>query len=128
MAMVAIVIGFVQLYVDLGISAAIIYRQDATADELSSLYWLNIVTGLIAIGLIWAATPLVVAFYGEPRLAPLLRVVSLLFLLEPWVSQFDIMLQRELRFNVLARQEVVNTIVGTAVAITAGASGQGAWS
>ena len=42
MAMVTVVIGLAQMYSDLGVSGAIIYHQDATADELSSLYWLNL--------------------------------------------------------------------------------------
>jgi hypothetical protein len=38
MGMVIVVIGFSQLFADMGISNAIIYHQDATREELSSLY------------------------------------------------------------------------------------------
>ena len=36
MTMIMTVIGFAQVYADMGFSAAIIYRQDATNDELST--------------------------------------------------------------------------------------------
>ena len=44
MAMALVVIGLAQAYTDLGISNAIIQRQNPTKDNLSSLYWLEIMT------------------------------------------------------------------------------------
>src|SRR5215472_16329045 len=54
MAMAAVVVGFFQMYMDLGISAAIVHRQVATKNELSSLYWLNIAVGATMFLLVWA--------------------------------------------------------------------------
>ena len=45
MAMALVVIGLAQAYTDLGISNAIIQRQNTTKDNLSSLYWLEIMMG-----------------------------------------------------------------------------------
>lgn len=47
MGIIMVVIGFAQAFADMGISNAIIHRQDATKDQLSSLYWLNILAGVI---------------------------------------------------------------------------------
>ena len=47
MAMVMVFVGFIQGYGDMGISAAIIHRQDITKRQLASLYWLNIVVGFL---------------------------------------------------------------------------------
>ena len=52
MALVTIVIGFVQTYTDMGISGAIVQRQDATVQQLSSLFWLNILVGLGVFGVL----------------------------------------------------------------------------
>jgi len=76
MAMVLLVIGFAERYTDMGISAAIIYRQDVTKEQLSSLYWLNILSGIIVFGLFWFFMSFVVNFFKEPRLFPLLHVLS----------------------------------------------------
>ena len=53
MAMAMIVIDTCQAYIDLGISAAIIHKQDATREHLSSLYWLNVFAGWAMFILIW---------------------------------------------------------------------------
>src|ERR1700751_5104013 len=57
MAMAMVVIGFAQMYLDMGVSAAIVPRQDATKQQLSSLYWVNIVSGLLVFGAVWSSSP-----------------------------------------------------------------------
>ncbi len=49
MAMVTVVTGFANSFADMGISNAIVYRQDVSREQLSSLYWLNIFLGLFAV-------------------------------------------------------------------------------
>ena len=46
MAMISVVLAFGIAYADMGLSNAVIYRQDTTRDQLSSLYWLNVLAGL----------------------------------------------------------------------------------
>jgi lipopolysaccharide exporter len=128
MAMVMVVIGFAQAYADAGISAAIIHRQDTTSEQLSSLYWLNIFAGISVFFIVWLMTPVVILLYREPRLASLLQVVSLTFLIMPLGKQFEILLQKELRFDLLAKQRMSAAIAGAVVAIASAALGQGVWS
>lgn len=128
MAMVMVVIGLAQAYADMGISNAIIHRQDTSRDQLSSLYWLNIFAGIIVFALIVATTPLIVAFYHEPRLKNLLILSAIIFLVTPIGQQFQILLQRELRFNQLAIIEIVSTLIGVGVTILTAFSGQGVYS
>lgn len=125
MAMIMIVIGLGQAFVDAGISNAIIYRQDITRQQLSSLYWLNIIAGIVVFFAVWAATPLVVALFGEPRLTELIFWAAFTFLIIPIGQQFQILLQKELKFNVLAVVEVAAAIIGTATAIGTALMGQG---
>ncbi len=111
--MIMIVIGFTKLFADMGISNAIIFRQDTTGKQLSSLYWLNIMAGFIVFIILIIITPLVIYFYQEPKLQELMYWASLSFLITPFGQQFQILLQKELRFNSLAKIEITSTICGT---------------
>ncbi len=117
MGMVMVVIGFAQAFADMGVSNAIIYRQDATKEQLSSLYWLNILSGIVVFFIIWAVTPLVVVFYKEPQLNSLLHWTALIFLITPIGQQFQILLQRELKFNWLSVIEVITALADIIVAV-----------
>jgi lipopolysaccharide exporter len=78
MAMVMAVLGFAQIFTDMGVGGAIIHRQENSPNELSSLFWLNVSAGAVIFLLLVAATPLIVAFFDEPRLASLLPTMAVL--------------------------------------------------
>ncbi len=127
MAMVMVAIGLAQSYLDLGISAAIIHYQDVTREQLSSLYWLNVLVGLVVCLLLWLCTPLIALIFREPRLIPLLNAVCAVFLIIPLGSQFEILLQKELSFRTLSAQDILASIASLIVAIACATAGFGVW-
>lgn len=127
MAMVSVIIGLAQRYSDLGIGAAIIHRQDATDDQLSSLYWLNVISGFAACILVWVSTPLVVWFFHEPRLRALLAVVAIFFVVLAIGQQFELLLQKELAFKTLTIVEGATSAANLIVAVTLAVMGFGVW-
>ncbi len=117
MAIVMVAIGLSNVFLDMGISNAIIQKQDVTRNQLSSLYFLNLFTGLILFLLIFAITPFVATFYNDKQLNELILIVSLTFLIQPLGQQFKILLQKELRFEILAIIEIIVAIVAFVTAI-----------
>jgi O-antigen/teichoic acid export membrane protein len=128
MGMIMVVIGFARLFADMGISNAIIYRQDATREELSSLYWLNILAGIVVFFIVCGARPLITTFYHEPRVSNLIYLSSLIFLITPFGQQFQILLQKELKFDQLAKIEIIGSFANSATAITLAILGMGVFS
>ncbi|HMK92508.1 MAG TPA: MOP flippase family protein [Thermoleophilia bacterium] len=115
----ATVIGFAMVFADMGFSAAIIWRQDATRDELSTLYWMNLVTGVVLFAVMIALAPLIARFFHQPRIEHLMLWTSLIFLVTPIGQQFQILLQKQLLFRRLSGIEMAASIVGLCVGVTA---------
>lgn len=111
MAIVMVIIGFSQLFVDMGVSNAIIYRKDITQKELSSLYWFNIVIGAFFFLLLFFSSGLIARFYENDKLLPLLKLVAVSFIIQPWGQQFMVFLQKELKFKILAQVEIVSRLI-----------------
>jgi lipopolysaccharide exporter len=127
-ATVTIILGFVQNYADMGISSAIIHRQDAKATELHSLYWFNVLAGVLVFVVLVALTPLIVSFYHEPRLRPLTICAALIPMIASWGQQFQTLLQKELRFKTLAIVEATSALLGFGAAMISAIAGFGALS
>lgn len=127
MGMLMVVIVFSQVFMDMGISSALVYKQDVTKKQLSSLYWLNIFAGIIVFISIIGFSPLIAAFYKEPRLTELLMYVGLIFLISPIGQQFQFLLQKELRFNQLAKVEVLSVVIGSVTAVVLAVMNFGVW-
>jgi O-antigen/teichoic acid export membrane protein len=121
MAMIATVLGFANVFADMGFSNAIIARKETTREQLSTLYWTNILTGFVLFVVVLAVSPLVVDFYGQPRLQGPLVLASFTFLLTPFGQQFQILFQKHLAFRRLAVVETGSMAAGAIVAVTAAA-------
>ena len=127
-AIVMIVIGFSQLFMDMGISNAIIHKEKITATQLSSLYWLNIFSGLSVTFIIYIASPLVANFYNEEAITPLLQLLSLSFFINSIGNQYRVLLRKNLKFDLLAKIEVLAVFFGGFGAILLALQGYGAYS
>lgn len=128
MAMVNVVLAFATTFGDAGVSNAIIHYRDARREELSSLYWLNVLSGAAVYVVMWFCSPLIAALYHQPPLTELLRVSSVIFVLGPLGQQFQVLFERDLRFKRLAAIETVATLIGFAVGIVMAYRGYGVWS
>ncbi|PWV93812.1 PST family polysaccharide transporter/teichuronic acid exporter [Paenibacillus cellulosilyticus] len=118
MGMITVVVGFAQIYSDVGISNAIIYRQDISRQQLSSLYYLNVLSGVLVLLVVLAVSPLIAWFYNEPKLLTPLWWVSLIFIIIPIGQQYQVLCQKELKFNQLAIFDILSYSLGLVVAIT----------
>jgi PST family polysaccharide transporter len=127
-AMAAVLIGFIELFQDLGTASAVIQRKDPSQALLASLFWLNAGFGFAAMLVLYLASPLAGAFYREPQVIPVMQVLSLSFLLSGLSNLQKSLLERNLEFDKLARIEIGTTLFATLVGITAALLGHGVWS
>jgi len=128
MAMIMVIIGFMQSYSDLGISNAIIHYQKISRDQFSSLYWLNLFAGISIFFILIACTPVIVILYNEPQMAELTLWAASIFLIIPWGQQFQVLLQKELMFKQLSAIEICGSLGGAVTAIVAAFLGKGVFS
>ena len=128
MGMMVVVLGLAQAFSDMGLSNAIIHRQDTTRGQLSSLYWANWIAGLLTFAALCGLAPFIAIFYHEPRLDHLMMWAAAAFLIGPVGQQFRVLLQRELHFRALATIEVSAAAFATAVAVVLAAAGAGVYS
>ncbi|MFU8804043.1 MAG: oligosaccharide flippase family protein, partial [Bradymonadaceae bacterium] len=66
--MVIAVTGFIALFKDLGQSMATIQRRDITHEQISTLFWINVLLSVVILVLTVAISPILAWFYDEPRL------------------------------------------------------------
>lgn len=100
MAMVLVFMGFIFPIFDLGLSAAIIQTKTINPAQLSTLYWFNILLGVICFVLSCFAAPLADFFFEREDLENIIRISSSVFLISPWGAQYSALLAKNLRFDV----------------------------
>jgi PST family polysaccharide transporter len=116
------------LFRDFGLSTATVQRVDISHDQISTLFWINILVGAVLTLALAVMAPLVVRFYHEPRLFWVTIALATGFLINAAGVQHSALLQRELRFTALAVIQVIALVVSTTLGIGAALLGWGYWS
>ena len=127
-AMAAVVIGFVDIFKDLGTGTALVREKHERESLLSSVFWLNCAFGLLITAAVVLLAPAVAAFYKEPRVQPVLMVMAASFLLSSLSIVHTSILTRRMAFERLAKVELATAVVSYAVGIGAALMGCGVWS
>ncbi len=125
--MVTAFTGVLGLFRDFGLSAAAVQRATVTEDQASTLFWINLLFGLVLALLTLGMAPVIAAFYREPRLSAVTAVLAAGFFFNSAGVQHGAILQREMRFTALAVINIVGLIVGTAIAVVGAEAGMGYW-
>jgi len=127
-ATATVFIAFLQLFTDLGVSAAIVQQTEVTEQQLNSLVVLSGAVGA-GLALILAGSSYAIAkVTGEPRLQPVLAAMSPLLLLAALTGPTRAANLRRFRYRSLALIDMAAAGAGAAVGIATGVSGLGVYS
>jgi O-antigen/teichoic acid export membrane protein len=125
--MATILTGYVVLFSELGLGAAIIQREKVKDEDLSSLFWFVVCWGLLlAIICILLAYP-TVAIFNEGRILRVTQSVSLLFIIGSLLIVPRNKLHREMRFKVIGFIEASSIIISSILMIVIAKLGGGVW-
>lgn len=127
MALVTFVLGFMNLFMDMGLTSAILHKQDITDNEYASLYWINIIFSLILFGLISLVSPYIAAFYDEPELTILIPLMAISIMLSALGRQFKTVEQKHLNFKYIAITDIIGAVFGLGVGIITAVQGYGVY-
>ncbi len=128
LAMVMTLSGFVAVFAELGFSAAIVHEQEMSPEQLSTIFWFNVAVGFGLTIAVFVAAPLVADFYHIAALTDIARVMSTTFFIAAPSVVPRALLVKRMRFGLLARIDVVVSILSAGVALVLSSLGFGVWS
>ena len=127
LGMLAIFIALSERFVDSGLSAALIQKRDVSDLDPCSVFYFNIVAGVTMCLLLCILAPSVAAFYGQPRLVPILRTVSLKLAIQPFGAVHNTLLRKRLDFRRLALPGIAAACCSGGIGVGMAFAGCGVW-
>ena len=128
LAMATVFVNFAMIFSEMGISSALIQKQDTHDRHYYSAFWFNIVVGLCLTLFFIAVSPLIARFYKKPELVPILAVISLNFFFSSFVIIQQTILTKEMDFRKLAIRDIIAVIISGIVGVVLAYNGFGVWS
>lgn len=122
-AFTAILAGFIDLFVGMGISQSIIQRKRHSSFEISSLYWLNIFIAIAAATAFAILAPLLAPLFGITEGGTYLRLAAIVFTASAFGQVSRAVLEKRLAFREIAIAETAGSamlLITTIGGLTAG--------
>lgn len=121
-----LVISFLDVLVDLGVAAALVYYPDDERTR-STAFWLNLATATLLFGLTWGFAPLAGDFFNDPRAVPLTRAIALTFPISALGNIHAALMTKNLTFKLKFIPDVSKAFGKGVISIALAWWGFGAW-
>lgn len=126
--MLTIFLAVAQTFLDSGFGAALIQRQDITEKDTSSIFYFNLLVGVFAAGSLCIIAPGVADFYNQPVLTPLLRLMSLLLVINAFGLVQNILLVKAIDFKTQTKVSLIASVISGIIGVAMAYRGYGVWS
>jgi O-antigen/teichoic acid export membrane protein len=128
MGMAVLCMGFLLLFNEFGLGAAIIQAADLKDPHVSDLRWAILLINVSLFLLLLPCAPLVAAYFREPELVAIVRALGLTFVINGIGAPAMYLLQREMQFKKKSAAELVGNVAGGLCTLVAAWLGRGVWS
>jgi O-antigen/teichoic acid export membrane protein len=127
-AMLTIFTAVSQSFLDSGFGSAIIQKRDVSQTDFCSVFYFNLAMGLAVVGLLFLAAPWIAAFYRQPALTSLLRVLSLTIVINSFGLVQNAIITKSIDFKTSTKVSMIAGIMSGVIGISMALAGYGVWS
>lgn len=127
-AMVLVLSDFSNVILSYGFGQALIQKKKVSNIDYSSVFWLNIVFGLVLSFIFFFLAPLIADLYNEPRLYLMTQILCWTYLIASFNIVPQIIFTKKLDFKSLAKIRVSSVVIAGIGGITIAYFGGGVWS
>jgi O-antigen/teichoic acid export membrane protein len=123
-----VVITFSLTFSQLGLGPALVQRPVLEPGHISTAFFASTGFGFLAAAIVWLVAPLLASFFRMDQLTPVVRWLAAVFPVLGLSTVAENLIQRDLRFRLLANTDVVAYAVGYGVVgVVLALLGKGVW-
>lgn len=126
-ALTAIFTNLSDVLIDGGFATALIRKEKVDDTDYACAFTISSVIAAVLYVLLFFAAPYVSAYYAEPKLTAVLRVIGLTFFIQAFSSTRNATVNRNMQFKLLCNCNIVASLVSGIAGIAAAYFGLGVW-
>lgn len=127
-AIAILFISFTSIFLDMGLSTAIMHKQNISKKHYSSLFWLNIISGVVLSVILVAIAPLISLYYKDDSLTPIIQLLSLNVFFSSVGRQSRTIRHKQLNFKFMANVENLTAVLTLIIVVILAMNGYGVYS
>ena len=126
-ALVTVFTTILQVFIDSGLSTALIQKKDADDLDFSSVFYFNFVICIILYLIMFVSAPFIADFYKDPSLVSIVRVISLTLIISGVKGVQQSYVSRHMLFKRFFFSTLGGTIFSAVLGIIMAYAGFGVW-
>ena len=126
-ALLSLFMAIAGLFADAGFSAALIQKRNLTHVDESTIFWFNIVAGLVITAILFALSPLISALFALPILESLTMLMACNVFISAMGSIHHTLLIKRLDFKIPMKIGVISMLISGFISIYMAMNGYGIW-
>jgi O-antigen/teichoic acid export membrane protein len=126
--MLVIFTSIAQSILDSGFGSALIQKKDATDIDSSSIFYFNLLIGIVLASILFFSAPFIAQFYEQPILTSLTRVLSLNMVINAFSLVQLSLLRKAMAFKKQFTVSIISVFISGICGILAAYNGLGVWS
>ena len=119
---------FSQIFVLMGFSTVVMHEQDISKNRFSSLYWMNISSGIMLAAIISLSSPLIARYYDNTELIGVISFTSFMIFTDSISSLQQTVQRKKMNFRFVAIVSMVSAIITLLANVILAYSGCGVYS
>ncbi len=127
-ALFNVVINICSVLINGGMSSSLVRTQSVDERDLSTVFWFNMATTALLYLFVFIAAPWIGQFYQLPILGPIIRVYSIVLIIDSFVHVQAVLFDKKLDFKTTFKVRLPSVIVGGVAGIGFALAGMGVWS
>jgi len=128
LGMIAVFIALSNSIVDSGFSNALIRKNDAKDIDYNTVFYFNLLLGIILYVVLYLSAPAISRFFREPILIPVTRVMGITMLINAFAIIQRTLLIKKIDFKTQTNISLIASIVSGVIGIGMAFAGMGVWS
>lgn len=126
-ALINIFISIMQVFVDSGLSTALIQKKNVDDLDFSSVFYFNIVICIFIYIIMYALSPVIATFYNDISLTSVIRVISLTIVISGIKGVQQAYVSKNMLFKKFFFSTLCGTIASAIIGILFAYTGYGVW-
>ncbi|OGU75974.1 MAG: hypothetical protein A2V93_11085 [Ignavibacteria bacterium RBG_16_34_14] len=128
-AMSGVILKFGSYFAQMGMGQALIQKKELFNDDIRAAFTSSLIMSVIFLMLTWFLAPYAVLIFDNTEVIPIIRVMSISFVLTGISTTSLALIRRNLKFKSLAVIEIISYIIGYAgIGVLFAVLGYGVWS
>ena len=126
--MITVFIAVSESFINSGFSSALIRKKNCTDTDFSTVFYFNLVVGILFFLLLFFTAPLIADFFDEIQLEPIVKVLGVVLIIDSITLIQRTILTKRINFKLQARISVIASLGSGIIAIVMAYNGFGVWS